>query len=155
MKRPIVQSGDGGQIEREIDALGTGVGVAAVTAGTKPALITQGDEVGGVEGFDVRTGRGGPVADYSRGAAVAAGLVAEFPGEDGGASFVAVHDERDVGSIGGLSGRCSVEGSRVAGEDGTVGVDSTQVVPVVEHGEDKGYAVFLGGGYYGVETGDT
>ena len=86
---------------------------------------------------------------------MAAGLVAKFPGEDGGAGFVAIDDEGDVGSVGGLGGRRGVECGRVAGEDGAVGIYPAQVVPVVQHGEDKGYAVSFSGRYHGVETSDT
>ena len=49
VKGAVVQGGDGREVQREIDTFGTGVGVTAVAAGTEPALIAQGDEVGGVK----------------------------------------------------------------------------------------------------------
>ena len=97
----------------------------------------------GVEGFDKGAGVRGPFGDCGGGAAVAAGLVAEFPREDCGRGSVAVDDELDVISVGGLGLGVGEEGSGVSSEGGCISVDAAEVVPIIKHGEDELDAVLF------------
>jgi len=89
-----------------------------------------------IQRLDVRRRLASPIVDDRGVAAVAARLVHEFPGEDGGGGLVAVHDELDVVLVGGLSGGVGVERRGVTTEYGTIGVDAAEVVPVVEEVQD-------------------
>lgn len=66
----------------------------------------------------------GPVGDDAAVAAGAAGLVAEFPTEDGGACLVAADDEFDVVFVGSLGGSVSVEALVGAAVDVGVGINA-------------------------------
>ena len=98
MEGAVVERGDA-QVRSEVDADVAAVGVATVTNAVswcKPALIAERHHVRAVEGLDIGAGVGGPVGDDGGGAALAARLVAELPGEDGGGILVAVDDRLDV-----------------------------------------------------------
>lgn len=86
----------------------------------------------GVERFDVGADVGGPVVDGGGGAAVAAGFVAKFPGEDGRRGFVPLDDEFDVVFVCPLGFLVRVEGGGVASESGGVAAYAAEVVPVVQ-----------------------
>lgn len=85
----------------------------------------------GIEGLDVGGGCLGPGVDDGGGAAVAAGLVGQLPGEDGGRALVARHDGGDVFLVLGLGGAVGVPGLLGAAESGHVGGDTAVVGPVV------------------------
>ena len=142
------------QVLLEIDAFRARVRVGAIAAGTQPALIAKRDHVRRVEGFNVAGGLRRPVVDDAAVTAVAAGLIHQFPGENGRRGFIPVDDEGDVVLVGGLGGGVGVEGCGVAGEDSAVRVDAAEVIPVVEEGEDELDARFFGGGDDGVEASD-
>ena len=140
MERGIIKRGDL-QVFDEIDTLGARVRVRPVAdaAGTAvdPALVAERDEVVRVERLDVCAGGAGPVVDGGGGTAFAARLVAELPGEDGGAVFVAVYGERDPGLVGGLRGGVGVECCGVGAEGGGVGVYAAEIWRRVRTGEGE------------------
>ena len=68
---------------------------------------------------------------------MAAWLVTQLPGEDCRRRFVAVDDEGDISLIGFLSRGVRVEGRSITAEDIAVGVDTAEVVPIVEHCQDE------------------
>lgn len=156
----VVDGGDG-QVLLEVDAFVAGVGVALLVVGQvgrgggEPAFVAEGDQVSGVQRFDVSGSVGGPFGDDARGTAGAAGFVHQLPAEDGGASLVAVDDEFDVVLVGGLSGGVGIEVIVGAAVDVAVGVDAAQVVIVVVQDKND-FDAILGGGRDGVvEAGDT
>ena len=83
------------------------------------------------------------------------GLVAEFPGEDGGGALVAVHDELDVVLVKLLSGGVGVEGCSVTASDVTVSIDAAKVVPIIEHCHDELDVILFCHRDDGVEAGDS
>jgi len=89
-----------------------------------------------VQRLDIRRSLSCPIVDDRSVAAVATRLVHEFPGEDGVGVLVAVHDELDVVLVGSLSGGIGVKGRAVASEHSTVGLNTAEVVPVVEEVQD-------------------
>ena len=107
-----------------------------------------------IQRLNILGGRGSPVRDHGAGAPGAARFVAEFPGEDRGAGFVAVDDEFYVRLVCGLGFGVGVEGGVGAAEGGGVGVYAAEVVEVVEEGEDEFQAVGGGGGESVVEAAD-
>ena len=90
----------------------------------EPPFIAESDEMVGVEALDELADLCGPLCDDGCRAAVATALVAKFPGEDGGRALVAVDDELNPVSIGGLAGRVGVEGGSITAECGTIGIDT-------------------------------
>ena len=90
-----------------------------------------------IEGFDKGTGVGSPLGDCRGGTAAAARLIAKFPGKDCRGIFVAINYERNIVFVGGLGFFISKEGSRVSAESGGVGIDTTEVIPIVEKGKDE------------------
>lgn len=57
-----------------------------------------------------------------------------------------MNDELDVFLVGGLGSGIGVEALMSAAVDVSVGIDATEVVPVVEEGKDEFDAVLLGSG---------
>lgn len=108
-----------------------------------------------IQRFYVGTCLRSPVIDNGDVVAAAAGLVAEFPGENGVGVFVAGDDVLDVVAVGLLGCGVGIEGCGCAAEGICVGAYAGGVVPVVEEGEDELNAVFFCGGDGGVEAGDT
>lgn len=159
MEGAIVDRLDG-EVFLKVDAFVTGVGVAVFEVGEvggggrQPAFVAEGDEMFGVEGFDVGGCVRGPIGDYASITARAARFVAQLPAEDCGGLLVAIDDEFDVVLVGRLGSHVGEEALVGATVDVGVGVDTTKVVVVVEEGKDKLDALFLGSGDGVVETGD-
>ena len=107
-----------------------------------------------VQGLDEGGGVRGPFGDDGGAAAGAAGLVAQFPAEDRRAGFVAVDDEANVIPVGGLGASVGVKSVVVAAVDVGVGVDTAEVVEVVQEGEDELETGLFGFADGVVEAGD-
>lgn len=128
----------------KVSSLTVRVRIRSIAGKTEP-FDTSGDQVVGVEALDV-LGRGlCPVVDDARVAAVAAGLVAELPGQDGGRVDKARDDGLDVGLVLGLRGGVGVPRRLAAAERVDVGLDAAVVVPLVDKGDHQLDAPGLGG----------
>lgn len=134
------------QVLDEVDALGARVGVRAVAdvvRGREPTLVAQRHHVPGVEALDVLRDFRRPIVDGRGWAAVAARLVGQLPGKDGGGALVPVHQELDIVAVDLLARGVGVPGRGVAAEGGGVGGDTTQIAPVVDKIEDELNVVLL------------
>ena len=91
------------EVADEVDTLVARVCVGTVGAGDivrEPTLVSESDHMARVKGFDVGGDGGSPIVDDICGALRAAGLVAEFPAEDGTGVLVPLNDEFDVRFVG-------------------------------------------------------
>ena len=92
--------GADGEIGGKIHALRRPVRVAAIRAGRQAEpLVAHRDHVARVEALDILGRRSRPGSHDAGGAAGAARLVGELPGEDGAGAGVARHDGFDVGLV--------------------------------------------------------
>jgi len=99
------------EILDEIHAFVRGVRIGPIAfGGRKPAFVSQRDHMRRIQRFYVGTCLRSPVIDNGDVVAAAAGLVAEFPGENGVGVFVAGEDEFDVVAVGLLGRGVCVEG---------------------------------------------
>lgn len=96
-----------------------------------------------IERLDIRASVRGPVCDDGRFAPAAAGFVAELPGKDGRTRFIAVDYELHISFVSCLGFLVCVERCCGAAEGGGVGVDATEIVPIVEEREDEFEVVFF------------
>jgi len=115
----------------EIRALGESIRVGTI-AWQAESFLARRDHVLRVQTFDVRGRCGDPVRELGGRAAIAAGLIGEFPGEDRGGGGVAGYDGFDVGLVLGL-GFDGVVPLGVGGDAGVSEVcrDAPVVGPIV------------------------
>lgn len=125
-----VDGGDGA-VSCEVRSLAKGVRIASV-AREAEAFFASRDHVLWVEGLDVGRCGADPVCELRGGAAVATGLVGEFPCEDCRGVGVAGYDGSDVGAVLGL-GFGAVVPLGVGGDAGVseVGCHAAVVGPLI------------------------
>lgn len=138
-----IESRDVQQCDK-VGSLAVCVRICAITGETE-TLDARRDQVVGVEALDVRRGSQGPVVDDTGVAAVAAGLIAELPGENGRRVEVASNKGLDVGLVLCLRSRIGIPRSFAATEGIDVCLDATVVVPLVYEGDDQLDPTRLGG----------
>ena len=130
-----------GEIGEEIYTVAALVGIGVYARRRRiwwcePSLVTQRNQMLAICLLDVRAYFGGPIRDGRSVAAIATGLVAEFPAENCGGVFVTVDYEVDISKVGGLRILVREETGFAAAVIRDVSVYAAKIIKSVEERED-------------------
>lgn len=103
--------------------------VAYAIGSRKPAFVAQGHHVFAVKTLDVSTDFRCPVVNNAGVAAITSRLICQFPGEDGRATFVSIHEKLDVVPVNFLTLLVGVPRCRIASEGIVVACNSSEIRP--------------------------
>jgi len=158
-------NGADGKIGIKVDSLASLVGVSRSAGLVVEALVTDGDEVVGIDGLDIRRNLfdprrdGGSRASASAcsGAARASGLVRKLPSHDGGLVEIAGDKSFDIVLVGRLHGGISIEKVVIGRVQDLldVNIHAAVVRPIVGQSNDESKAISLCSGDDVIEVAQT
>lgn len=155
MEGAVVDGADG-EVLNEIDAFKAGICIRAIAVPRrKPALVTKCYQMRCVKRLDICADIRRPIGDDGGGAAVTAGFIAELSSEDCGRTFVSTNDEGNVIFVCGLSWSVGEEGGGSAPKGFGVSIYASEIIPVVEQGENKLEALLFRSGDHIVQSSNT